>query len=117
MSLKKCTQNSTVVLPSLSGATVVQGALAPYISETSMTAHYGHYLSLLERLNRHLDTEDTLKRLPLQDLVRAAYNNGNPLPCFNLAAEVIGQERNAWHTMLCLYCPVKYSTVHYSRVQ
>ncbi|CAI5980649.1 unnamed protein product [Closterium sp. NIES-65] len=55
----------------------------------SLEAHWsGHHGRQLAALNRQLDADLALKRLPLEELVKVAYNGGNPLPCFNLAAEV-----------------------------
>ncbi|CAI7767293.1 unnamed protein product, partial [Closterium sp. NIES-53] len=66
-----------------------QDALEPHISRSALEAHWsGHHGRQLAALNRQLDADLALKRLPLEELVKVAYNGGNPLPCFNLAAEV-----------------------------
>ncbi|CAI5943683.1 unnamed protein product [Closterium sp. NIES-64] len=64
-------------------------ALEPHVSRSALEAHWsGHHGRQLAALNRQLDADLALKRLPLEELVKVAYNGGNPLPCFNLAAEV-----------------------------
>lgn len=63
------------------------GDLAPHISEDTLRRHNDHYLGCLRNLHALLDDSDSLKRLPMEELIKSAYNNGNPLPCFNWAAE------------------------------
>ncbi|CAI5989920.1 unnamed protein product [Closterium sp. NIES-64] len=68
-------------------------ALEPHVSRSALEAHWsGHHGRQLAALNRQLDADLALKRLPLEELVKVAYNGGNPLPCFNLAAEAWNHE-------------------------
>eukprot|EP00475_Leptophrys_vorax_P011796 TRINITY_DN18295_c0_g1_i1.p1 TRINITY_DN18295_c0_g1~~TRINITY_DN18295_c0_g1_i1.p1 ORF type:complete len:282 (+),score=-0.61 TRINITY_DN18295_c0_g1_i1:47-847(+) len=68
-------------------------ALEPHISRECVERHWGGYhRRQVDSLNRQLDADMALKRLPLEELVRVAYNRGNPLPCFHAAAEAWNHE-------------------------
>ena len=67
----------------------MQDAFEPVISRRSVDYHWDvHQRGVLRSLNRQLDSDERLKRLPLEELVRESYNRGNPTPVFNAAAEV-----------------------------
>lgn len=69
--------------------------LEPVMSEETVALHWGgHQRKYVENLNAQLEVEEDeeLKRMELEDLVKVAYNNGNPLPLFNNAAQVWNHE-------------------------
>lgn len=64
-------------------------ALEPYLSQRSLEKHWGeHHRSYVDALNEQLKKNDILYRCTLTELVKVAYNNGNPLPEFNNAAQL-----------------------------
>nr|AXY94522.1 chloroplastic iron superoxide dismutase [Closterium ehrenbergii] len=68
-------------------------ALEPHISRESLHRHWSvNHQNLLTSLNRQLDADLALKRMPLEELVVAAYNGGNVWPCFHAAAEAWNHE-------------------------
>ncbi|KAJ7960411.1 Superoxide dismutase [Quillaja saponaria] len=63
--------------------------LEPYMSKRTLDMHWGgHHRDFLEGLNRQLEKDEILYGNTLDELVKVTYNNGNPLPEFNNAAEV-----------------------------
>lgn len=67
----------------------LQDALEPYMSQRTLEVHWGeHHRGYLEGLNKQLAKSDILYGYTLDELVKATYNNGNPLPEFNNAAQV-----------------------------
>lgn len=51
--------------------------------------HWGaHHRGYVEGLNKQLEKNDALYGLTMDELVKVTYNNGNPLPEFNNAAQV-----------------------------
>lgn len=67
----------------------LQDALEPYMSQRTLEVHWGeHHRGYLEGLNKQLAKSDKLYGYTLDELVKATYNNGNPLPEFNNAAQV-----------------------------
>lgn len=67
----------------------LQDALEPYMSQRTLEVHWGeHHRGYLEGLNKQLAKSDKLYGYTLDELVTATYNNGNPLPEFNNAAQV-----------------------------
>ena len=51
--------------------------------------HWGeHHRGYVEGLNKQLEKDDILYGYTLNELVKVTYNNGNPLPEFNNAAQV-----------------------------
>lgn len=63
-------------------------ALEPYISKRTLELHWGGYHhDYVESLNKQLK-DSTLYGHTLEELIKATYNNGNPLPEFNNAAQV-----------------------------
>ncbi|KAJ4710492.1 Superoxide dismutase [Melia azedarach] len=64
-------------------------ALEPYMSKKTLEIHWGeHHRRYVDGLNKHLEKGDILYGYTLDELVKATYNNGNPLPEFNNAAQV-----------------------------
>ncbi|GAB4839625.1 Superoxide dismutase [Fe] 3, chloroplastic [Ancistrocladus abbreviatus] len=64
-------------------------ALEPYMSERTLEMHWGeHHRGHIEALNKYLGKNDILYGYTMDELVKVTYNNGNPLPEFNNAAQV-----------------------------
>ena len=60
------------------------------MSQRTLEVHWGkHHRAYVDNLNKQL-SDSPLYGLTLEELVKAAYNNGNPLPEFNNAAQVNG---------------------------
>lgn len=67
-----------------------QDALEPYMSKRTLEVHWGaHHRGYVEALNKQLEKNDALYGCTMDELIRVTYNNGNPLPEFNNAAQVI----------------------------
>ncbi|XP_058098129.1 superoxide dismutase [Fe] 2, chloroplastic isoform X2 [Magnolia sinica] len=63
-------------------------ALEPYMSRRALEMHWGkHHQDYVEDLNKQLE-KSPLYAYTMEELVKVTYNNGNPLPEFNNAAEV-----------------------------
>nr|KJB79829.1 hypothetical protein B456_013G068400 [Gossypium raimondii] len=63
--------------------------LEPYMSKRALEVHWGvHHRDFVDNLNKQLGKSDILYGYTMDELVKATYNNGNPLPEFNNAAEV-----------------------------
>ncbi|XP_050235112.1 superoxide dismutase [Fe] 3, chloroplastic [Mercurialis annua] len=86
------------VLPRVSKAVAYYGlktppypldALEPYMSRKTLEMHWGeHHRNYVEGLNKQLAKDDVLYGYTLDELVKVTYNNGNPSPEFNNAAQV-----------------------------
>ncbi|KAI3467507.1 hypothetical protein Pfo_024170 [Paulownia fortunei] len=64
-------------------------ALEPYMSQRTLEVHWGaHHRGYVEALNKQLEKNDILYGCTMDELIRVTYNNGNPLPEFNNAAQV-----------------------------
>lgn len=64
-------------------------ALEPYMSKRTLEMHWGaHHRAYVEGLNKQLANDDILYGYTMDELVKVTYNNGNPLPEFNNAAQV-----------------------------
>ncbi|XP_030960212.1 superoxide dismutase [Fe] 3, chloroplastic isoform X2 [Quercus lobata] len=64
-------------------------ALEPYMSLKTLEMHWGgHHRNYVEGLNKQLEKNDILYGFTMDELVKVTYNNGNPLPEFNNAAQV-----------------------------
>ncbi|XP_004506461.1 superoxide dismutase [Fe] 3, chloroplastic isoform X2 [Cicer arietinum] len=64
-------------------------ALEPYMSKRTIDKHWGeHHRNFIEGLNKQLEKDDILYGYTMDELIKVTYNNGNPLPEFNNAAEV-----------------------------
>ncbi|XP_027090747.2 superoxide dismutase [Fe] 3, chloroplastic-like isoform X1 [Coffea arabica] len=64
-------------------------ALEPYMSQRTLEMHWGeHHGGYVDALNKQLAKNDLLYGCTLEELVKVTYNNGNPLPEFNNAAQV-----------------------------
>ncbi|KAK9284005.1 hypothetical protein L1049_012264 [Liquidambar formosana] len=64
-------------------------ALEPYISQRTLEMHWGgHHRDYVEGLNKQLEKNNILYGCTMDELVKVTYNNGNPLPEFNNAAQV-----------------------------
>ncbi|KAG8366171.1 hypothetical protein BUALT_Bualt17G0048900 [Buddleja alternifolia] len=64
-------------------------ALEPYMSQKTLEVHWGaHHRGYVEALNKQLEKNDILYGHTMDELIRVTYNNGNPLPEFNNAAQV-----------------------------
>lgn len=67
------------------------------MSQRTLEVHWGeHHRGYVERLNKYLEKDNILYGHTLDELIRVTYNNGNPLPEFNVAAQV--------STIYHLYC-------------
>ncbi|KAL8518993.1 hypothetical protein ACS0TY_010083 [Phlomoides rotata] len=63
--------------------------LEPYMSKRTLEVHWGaHHRGYVEALNKQLAKNDLLYGCTLDELIIVTYNNGNPLPEFNNAAQV-----------------------------
>ena len=59
------------------------------MSQRTLEVHWGgHHRNYVEGLNKQLEKSDILYGCTFDELVKATYNNGNPLPEFNNAAQV-----------------------------
>uniref|UniRef100_A0A7N0UFU5 Superoxide dismutase n=2 Tax=Kalanchoe fedtschenkoi TaxID=63787 RepID=A0A7N0UFU5_KALFE len=64
-------------------------ALEPFMSRRTLEVHWGrHHRAYVEGLNKQLEKNDILYGCTMDELVKFTYNNGNPLPEFNNAAQV-----------------------------
>ncbi|KAI9100874.1 hypothetical protein K1719_023998 [Acacia pycnantha] len=64
-------------------------ALEPYMSKRTIDVHWGElHQNFVEGLNKQLEKDDILYGFTMDELVKETFNNGNPLPEFNNAAEV-----------------------------
>ncbi|KAK9105868.1 hypothetical protein Scep_022712 [Stephania cephalantha] len=64
-------------------------ALEPYMSKRTLEVHWGeHHRKYVEDLNRQLEKNELLYGCTMEELIKVTYNNGNPLPEFNNAAQV-----------------------------
>ncbi|XP_012066564.1 superoxide dismutase [Fe] 3, chloroplastic isoform X2 [Jatropha curcas] len=64
-------------------------ALEPYMSKKTLEMHWGEYhRGYVEELNKELAKDDVLYGYTMEELIKVTYNNGNPLPQFNNAAQV-----------------------------
>ncbi|PRQ54835.1 putative superoxide dismutase [Rosa chinensis] len=62
--------------------------LEPYMSKRTLEVHWGdHHRNYLEGLKKQLEKSDILYGYTFDELVKATYNNGNPLTEFNNAAQ------------------------------
>ena len=69
-----------------------QDALEPYMSLKTLEMHWGgHHRNYVEGLNKQLEKNDILYGFTMDELVKVTYNNGNPLPEFNNAAQVLSR--------------------------
>lgn len=67
----------------------LQDALEPYMSKRTLEVHWGkHHRGYVEILNKYLSKNDVLYGYTMDELIRVTYNSGNPLPEFNVAAQV-----------------------------
>ncbi|CAN6576246.1 unnamed protein product [Malus baccata var. baccata] len=67
----------------------IRDALEPYMSQRTLEVHWGgHHRNYVEGLNKQLEKSDVQYGYIFDELVKATYNNGNPLPEFNNAAQV-----------------------------
>ncbi|PON54681.1 Manganese/iron superoxide dismutase [Trema orientale] len=64
-------------------------ALEPYMSQRTLEVHWGaHHRNYVDGLNKQLEKNEILYGYTLDELVKVTYNNGNPLPEFDNAAQV-----------------------------
>ncbi|KAI9075474.1 hypothetical protein K1719_042562 [Acacia pycnantha] len=64
-------------------------ALEPYMSKRTIDVHWGElHQNFVEGLNKQLEKDGILYGYTMDELVKETFNNGNPLPEFNNAAEV-----------------------------
>ncbi|CAI9115036.1 OLC1v1015870C1 [Oldenlandia corymbosa var. corymbosa] len=64
-------------------------ALEPHMSRRTIETHWGyHHRNYVDSLNKQLEKDDKLYGCTLDELIKVTYNNGNPLPEFNNAAQV-----------------------------
>ncbi|XP_020270032.1 superoxide dismutase [Fe] 2, chloroplastic-like isoform X2 [Asparagus officinalis] len=63
-------------------------ALEPHMSQRTLELHWGkHHQNYVESLNKQL-VNNPLYGHTMEELIKVTYNNGNPLPEFNNAAQV-----------------------------
>ncbi|ERN17040.1 hypothetical protein AMTR_s00044p00032580 [Amborella trichopoda] len=63
-------------------------ALEPYMSQRTLEVHWGkHHQEYVDGLNKQLENSP-LYGHTLEELVKVTYNNGNPMPEFNNAAQL-----------------------------
>ncbi|XP_020098069.1 superoxide dismutase [Fe] 2, chloroplastic [Ananas comosus] len=63
-------------------------ALEPYMSKRTLELHWGeHHRHYVDSLNKQL-TNSPLYGYTMEELIKVTYNNGNPIPEFNNAAQV-----------------------------
>lgn len=63
-------------------------ALEPYMSQKTLELHWGkHHREYVDSLNKQL-AKSPLYGHTMEELIKVTYNNGNPLPEFNNAAQV-----------------------------
>ncbi|KAJ6793243.1 superoxide dismutase [Fe] 2, chloroplastic-like isoform X1 [Iris pallida] len=63
-------------------------ALEPFMSQRTLELHWGkHHQNYVESLNKQL-VNNPLYGHTMEELIKMTYNNGNPLPEFNNAAQV-----------------------------
>lgn len=68
------------------------------MSRKTLEVHWGaHHRGYVEALNKHLEKSDILYGYTMDELIKATYNNGNPLPEFNSAAQVIISHQSRLH--------------------
>ena len=59
------------------------------MSQRTLEVHWGkHHRGYVDNLNKQLGKDDKLYGYTMEELIKATYNNGNPLPEFNNAAQV-----------------------------
>ena len=59
------------------------------MSKRTLEVHWGeHHRGYVETLNKYLGKNDILYGYTLDELIRVTYNNDNPFPEFNVAAQV-----------------------------
>ncbi|KAK4799071.1 hypothetical protein SAY86_024436 [Trapa natans] len=64
-------------------------ALEPHMSNRTLEMHWGElHRGYVEGLNKQLERNDILYGYTMDELIKATYNNGNPFPEFNNAAQV-----------------------------
>lgn len=67
-------------------------ALEPHISRLTLEYHWGkHHRGYVDNLNKQV-TGTELDGMPLEDVIIASYNKGDPLPAFNNAAQAWNHE-------------------------
>lgn len=81
------------------------------MSKKTIEMHWGeHHRTFVEGLNKQLEKDDILYGYTLDELVKVTYNNGNPLPEFNNAAEVL-IKLEAWPILFQLFETLKLHTM------
>ena len=59
------------------------------MSQRTLEVHWGeHHRGYVETLNKFLEKDDLLYGCTMDELIKVTYNNGNPFPEFNVAAQV-----------------------------
>nr|BAO18766.1 chloroplastic Fe-superoxide dismutase [Equisetum arvense] len=72
--------------------------LEPHISKRTLEFHWGkHHRAYVDNLNKQIENTD-YERNTLEEIVTITYNNGNPLPPFNNAAQAWNHEF-LWESM------------------
>ncbi|XP_010521891.1 PREDICTED: superoxide dismutase [Fe] 3, chloroplastic [Tarenaya hassleriana] len=68
-------------------------ALEPYMSRRTLEVHWDkHHRGYVDNLNKQLGKNDILYGYTMEELIKATYNNGNPFPEFNNAAQVYNHD-------------------------
>lgn len=63
-------------------------ALEPFMTRRSLEFHWGkHHRGYVDNLNKQIEGNE-LEGFTLEELIKVTYNNGNPMPAFNNAAQV-----------------------------
>lgn len=64
-------------------------ALEPLMSKQTFEFHWGkHHRAYVDNLNKQLEAKPDWQNATLEEVIVASYNNGNPTPEFNNAAQV-----------------------------
>lgn len=82
----------TVALLNLNPPPYDFDALEPHMSKQALSFHWGkHHQAYVDNCNNQIkDTE--LEECTLEDIIKKTYNNGDPLPVFNNAAQAWNHE-------------------------
>ena len=80
------------------------------MTQKTLEVHWGaHHRGYVEALNKHLAKNDLLYGYTMDELIKVTYNNGNPWPEFNSAAQVVFAD------YFCLVCfAVSISTLNFN---
>jgi len=82
------------------------------MSQRTLELHWGkHHQNYVESLNKQL-VSNPLYGHTMEELIKVTYNNGNPLPEFNNAAQVFELLVLVWRTKFEDFKSIKLIPVH-----